>query len=258
MNTIRAHAVGWMWLVAAVAVLAATAATREHELANYGTSLAERTANQAHNARLAARALDGQVIAPGGEFSFNRTVGPWTRDRGYRKAMVSYGGEMVLAYGGGVCQASTTLYNAALLAGLRVVERDHHVWVPGYVAAGRDAAVAQGAADLRLVNPYPAPLRLRATTADGRLTVRVLSTWRPERRCQVATTFLEASQRAPLVRFERHLPGDQTPRVRSGRPGVLVRVERLVYRGHELVARETVSEDRYLPLGPVTAVGAGP
>ncbi len=258
MTTTRAYLIGWAWLAAAALVLAATAATREQELANYGTSLADRTPNQAHNARLAARAIDGQVIAPGAEFSFNRTVGPWTRDRGYRKAMVSYGGEMVLAYGGGVCQTSTTLYNAALLAGLTVVERDHHVWVPGYVEAGRDAAVAQGAADLRLLNPYPAPLRLRATAADGRLTVRVLSTWRPDRRYQVATTVLEADQRAPLVRFERHLPGDQTPRVRSGRPGVRVRVERLAYRCDQLVIRESISEDRYLPLGPVTAVGAGP
>ena len=81
-------------------------------MAGFATSLQERTASQQHNARRAAASINGQVIQPGGEFSFNKTVKSWSMDRGYVKAPVSYDGDLIREYGGGVCQTSTTLYNA--------------------------------------------------------------------------------------------------------------------------------------------------
>src|SRR5690349_13198224 len=113
------------------------------EIAGYATSLQGRTHGQRHNAELAAAALDGKTIAPGAVFSFNQTVKSWSLDEGYVKAPVSFDGELVRAYGGGVCQTSTTLYNAALLAGLPILERHPHVFRPQYITPGRDAAVAQ-------------------------------------------------------------------------------------------------------------------
>jgi vancomycin resistance protein YoaR len=89
--------------------------------------------SQRHNARKAALSLDNQTIAPGATFSFNKVVKSWSWDQGYVKAPVSYDGELIPAYGGGVCQASTTLYNAVLLAGLPIVERHSHVFTPHYV-----------------------------------------------------------------------------------------------------------------------------
>src|SRR5438034_768143 len=94
---------------------------REIEIGGYATSLEGRTDSQRFNARKAAEALDGTVIGPGAVFSFNKVVKSWSFDQGFLKAPVSYDGELVRAYGGGVYQASTTLYNAALLAGLPIV-----------------------------------------------------------------------------------------------------------------------------------------
>jgi vancomycin resistance protein YoaR len=254
---LRRRVVGWLWLVGALGVLvAALAGGGERELAAYSTSLADRTPNQRHNATLAARALDGARIAPGGELSFNRTVGPWVRARDYRLAYVSYGGEMVLAYGGGVCQTSSTLYNAALLAGLEVRERDHHQWAPGYVAPGLDAAVAQGIADLRLVNPYRVPVRVSAGVGDGRLRVRLVARLCPRERCTVTTRTVSASAAPPVVRYERAVPVDVPAVVRPGRPGCRVVVERLRHRGGRLVRREPISDDTYLALGPLRGVAA--
>jgi len=171
----------------------------EAALAGYATTLVGRTPGQRHNARLAARALDGVVIAPGATFSFNRTVRSWTMDRGYVKAPVSYDGELVRAFGGGVCQTSTTLYNAALLAGLPVVERHAHVFAPTYVAPGRDAAVAQYDIDLRLSNPYPWPLRIQARAQGDRLEVRLFGREQPGTGVEITTDVLSATVPARMI-----------------------------------------------------------
>lgn len=158
----------------------ATAPPPEVEIAGYATSLKERTASQQHNARRAAEAINGKVIPPGGVFSFNRTVKSWTMDQGYVKAPVSYDGELIREFGGGVCQTSTTLYNAALLAGLPILERHPHVFAPHYVPPGRDAAVAQYDVDLRFKNPYSWPIRIRAVADENRLDIRIYGAQHPQ------------------------------------------------------------------------------
>lgn len=137
----------------------------------YATDLSARSENQVHNASLCVGKINGKVIPAGATFSFNSTVGPWTRDRGYRRAPVSFGGQLVDAWGGGVCQTSTTLYNAALLAGLKIDERSPHHYAPNYVSPGRDAAVAFPNIDLRFTNNSGVPLTIRASAANGKLKV---------------------------------------------------------------------------------------
>lgn len=132
-------------------------------LGRYATPLEGRTPNQRHNATLAMRSLEKVVIQPGETFSFVQKVGSFSRDRGYRRAPVSYNGTLIKSWGGGVCQTSTTVYNAALLAGLEIVERSHHRFSPSYVPPGRDAAVAYDAIDLKVRNPYSFPVTLHGS-----------------------------------------------------------------------------------------------
>lgn len=164
---------GCLLLVAALGWAGARGAGTECVLGSYGTSLRGRTRAQVFNALRAAQSLDGAVLQPGETFSFNKRVGPWNAAAGYRKAPVSFDGEMVPSYGGGVCQTSTTLYNAAMLAGLEIVERHRHVRPPAYVAPGRDAAVAMPGVDLRIRNPYPYPVRIQARNIGESLIVTV-------------------------------------------------------------------------------------
>ena len=126
------------------------------------------------NIVLAARALDGLVLPPGGRFSFNEEVGPRVTERGYLQAPVLVRGQVALDVGGGVCQVSSTLYNAALLAGLLPRFRAPHSIPVPYVTPGRDAAVAYGLIDLRLENPLPYPVALSARVAGDRLSVAVV------------------------------------------------------------------------------------
>lgn len=162
-------------LAAGMVSLAALGASSpsERTLAEFRTSLEGRSGNQRHNAWLAAKTLNGRTIGPDEEFSFNKTFGGWTRDRGYRRAPVSYNGTLIDAWGGGVCQTSSTLYNAALLAGFAVGERHAHHFAPGYIAPGRDAAVAYPNIDLRFRNPYSKPVTITAKIEGDALIVRL-------------------------------------------------------------------------------------
>lgn len=134
----------------------------------YATSLKGRTPNQRHNAILSTRKINGSVIAPGATFSFNQTCGSWSRDAGYRRAPVSYNGTLIDAWGGGVCQTTTTLYNVALKSGFDITERHTHRFAPSYCPPGRDAAVAFSGIDLRFKNTWEVPITLHAKV-DGDL-----------------------------------------------------------------------------------------
>ncbi len=140
-------------------------------VAKFATTLQGRTGNQRHNAELALSKLTGAVVPPGAEFSFNKRVGSWSRDAGYRRAPVSYNGTLIDAWGGGVCQTSTTLYNAALGAGMIIVERNAHRFAPSYCPPGRDAAVAISGIDMRFRNPYDVPITITGGFEGDRLTV---------------------------------------------------------------------------------------
>ncbi|MBE5754482.1 MAG: hypothetical protein E7340_04040 [Clostridiales bacterium] len=134
--------------------------------AEFYTSYPSSTDERKTNIMLAAKSLDNILIAPNEEFSFNKTVGERTEKRGYKSAKIIVNGEFVDGVGGGVCQVSTTLYNAVLLAGLKIIEYHPHSLPVSYVAPSFDAMVNSGWADLRFINNTHNPVILR-TFADG-------------------------------------------------------------------------------------------
>lgn len=141
--------------------------------ARFWTDYESSSEERKHNISLAAAALSGAVVEPGGEFSFNLQVGKRTRERGYEEAKVIYEGKYTQGVGGGVCQVSTTLYNAALLAGLNVVERHPHSLAVPYVEPSFDAMVSDGNADLRFINATGGRVYLAAAADGKRLTITV-------------------------------------------------------------------------------------
>jgi len=166
-------------IAAALGIWAASRPSGERQIACYVTSLQGRTPSQVHNLKLAAQRINGMILQPGQVFSFVKQVGPWTADMGYVRAPVSYDGELVRDWGGGVCQTSTTLYNAGLLAGLEVVERHHHHWPTRYAPLGRDAAVAYSSIDLKFRNTLPAPVRIVSRIEGDKLSCKLLSLHKP-------------------------------------------------------------------------------
>lgn len=228
--------------VALVAVgLVATGAAlfvspQEHVVASYATSLHGRNKSQRHNAVRAVQKLSGAVIAPGETFSFNARVGSFSRDDGYRKAPVSYNGQLIDSWGGGVCQSSTTLYNAALLAGMEIVERSKHEFCPSYVPPGLDAAVAFSEIDLKFKNPLPYPVRLKATTSEDLIKVDFLAASEPELPIRVVQEVHDVQQPTEFTLGHKGRGG----RIRnSGKPGYEVSVYRIMGKTRQLISTDT-------------------
>lgn len=127
---------------------------------------------QQTNLQIAAQRLDGLVLQPGEHFSFNQSVGPRTRARGYLAAPSYLGGESPATLGGGICLLSSALYQAALKTGLHVEQRVPHLRTIHSVPPGLDATVWYGNADLRFVNNLPQAIQLQAKTNDHQLSIR--------------------------------------------------------------------------------------
>lgn len=138
----------------------------EKTISSYYTTLIDRSVNRTNNVKLSCQAIDGLILQPGQVFSFNVTSGPRTQERGYQVAPIFVGKKVVPGRGGGVCQTSSTLYNSVLEAGLEVVERHPHSLPVAYVAAGRDATVSWGGADLKFRNNLDVPIKILARVWD--------------------------------------------------------------------------------------------
>lgn len=126
------------------------------------------------NISLASKSLNNIVLWPGEVFSYNDTVGPRTPERGYLPAPVFLAGGTSIGYGGGVCQVSSTLYNAVLDADLDIIERHPHSKPVHYVADGKDAAVNYGSLDFKFKNNRDYPLIIKAGIGRGQVWVKIL------------------------------------------------------------------------------------
>lgn len=136
-------------------------------LAKFSTNYNARDTDRTTNLRLAAEKINGTVLMPGETFSYNTVVGERTIAAGYKEAAMYQNGEVVDGLGGGICQISTTLYNAVLFANLDIVERRNHQFVPSYAKAGRDATVVYGSIDFKFKNTRNYPVKILCTVSGG-------------------------------------------------------------------------------------------
>jgi len=180
------------WLAGlAIAGGAGTHTETPYVLASFSTELAREEWARNTNVRLAGEKLNGVVLLPGGQYSFNALVGDRGTGEGYQDAPVFTPVGKMLVPGGGLCQLSSTLYNSAVLAGLRITERHPHSLTVRYLIPGRDATVSRYS-DLKFVNNLTFPIRI-VVDIDGReLRCTILGAKRTEseRRIDVATRFL--------------------------------------------------------------------
>ncbi len=209
----------------------------------FSTSLDGRSAMQIHNADRAARDLDGVIIPPGWTFSFNEHVGSRDSGKGYVMApMINDLGYLQDIPGGGICQLATTIYNAALYAGLEIVERHPHSRAVSYVPPGRDATIASWRKDLKLRNPFEASLVLRVRIEDRRLTT---SFWSTEGKTFQVEMHTDSIPLEPATAMAESA-GTAFSRGQEGGRGFSVVTTRVVRRGGE-VRENTISRDYYPP-----------
>ena len=149
---------------------------QQNQLLATFTTETTKSSSRNTNIRLASEAFNGYVLAPGEEFSINTVTGPRTTSKGYKNAGAIVNGILVDEPGGGVCQVSSTLFNAVVRAGMEITERWAHSWPSDYVKIGMDAAIDYPGKDFKFINTSTAPIYLVSHFEDRKLTVEVYGT----------------------------------------------------------------------------------
>lgn len=136
-------------------------------LASYSTRYTASNKNRTTNLKLAAGKIDGTVLLPNEIFSYNNVVGERTISAGYKDAAIYLNGQVVDGLGGGICQISTTLFNAVLFSNLEIVELYNHQFIPSYATAGRDATVVYGVKDFKFKNTRNYAIKINCSVENG-------------------------------------------------------------------------------------------
>ncbi len=144
-------------------------------ISSFSTNVSDSTGSRKHNVKLALSKFNGMKINPGESISFNEVTGPHTQDAGYKIATIILNGRFTDGVGGGICQASTTLYNALVLGGIRIDEVHKHTLPVRYVPLALDAMVSEGLSDMRFTNNLDYPIFIKTSSTSDKVSVEIYS-----------------------------------------------------------------------------------
>lgn len=229
------------------------------KLGTYSTT-STNNANGNHNMRLALSSVNGTVLQPGEIFSFNGKTGNTTNGSlGYKKAGAIVGGKLVDEYGGGICQASTTIYGAALRSDMKILTRYNHTWPSTYCPIGQDAAVSYGSLDFRFQNTSEYPIYIVAGMSGTTLTVTFYGYQDPSYD-EIKITSQQTgtvAQPADVYQEDKSLAKDKIVKQRSGRVGKRAAAQRIYYKNGSVVKRENLPSSYYRELAALYHYGPG-
>ena len=226
------------------------------KISAYSTKFDASQAGRTYNIKVAAAALNGQLIAPGEEFSFNRVVGPRSSEAGYKNANVIINNELVPGLGGGVCQVSSTLYNAVLLANLKVTDRSNHSLPIGYVPIGRDATVSYGAIDFRFVNNSQSYIYLKTIVYGNNLTIKLFGNREKTPKVEVNSWVKDKIEPKIIYEKDPNLASGEQVVKQKGSQGFIAVAERTVWRDGQKIT-ERLPESHYQAVNKIIAIGTG-
>ncbi len=227
-----------------------------HTLGEYSTEYAASNRNRSKNVELAASKINGVILAPGQEFSYNNIVGPRTVANGFKEAPVYENGETVQGLGGGVCQVSSTLYCAVLYSGLETTKRQNHSMTVGYVPKGQDATVSYGTIDYKFRNNTEFPVKILASAGKGKVTISISGT-KPnvERTVKITNTVIETKAPTVTETPDPTLMTGNKKVVSKGKTGYTVESVRTFYENGIEVKTEKLNRSVYRMVPSKVAIG---
>ena len=220
----------------------------------YKTSEVERT----ENVRLSASLINGTILMPGQEFSYNTVVGERSIERGFQIAKVYQSGKVVDGLGGGICQTSSTLYNAVLFADLEITERRNHSLPVSYVNLGRDATVVYGTTDFRFKNNQKAPIKIEAKASGGVLTVKILGFEDDNKKITLKTETVQVRPFTETIIEDTTIPVGSTKVLQKGSNGYVVKTYKITTIDGVASEPKLISTDTYAPIVQIKKIGVEP
>lgn len=224
-------------------------------LSTYTTTYNVSEKERSENVRLAAETINNVILMPGQEFSYNNVVGERTTERGFKVAKVYQEGQVVDGLGGGICQVSSTLYNAVVRADLEVLERKNHSLPVAYVKLGRDATVVYGSVDFRFRNSLQYPIRIESTANSGTLTINICGIQTtPNRTVDIETETVAVLSFAEKNIEDASLPMGTSQIIQKGKKGYKVKSYRVTKENGKEIERKLISTDTYSPIAQIKKV----
>jgi vancomycin resistance protein YoaR len=215
--------------------------------------------NRSYNVALASKNINELILAPGEVFSYNDSVGPRTTARGFRVAHVYVGNRVEDGVGGGICQVSSTLYNAVVLSDLKIVTRTNHSLPVSYVPMGRDATVSYGSIDFKFENNTKMPIKISASASGGLAQISIYGTKENPGRTVSIESVCTATYPAQLEQIEDPTLPEGTVQVeQAGSSGSSYQTYKIVSENGKVISREPLAKSRYIAANRIERVGTMP
>lgn len=215
-------------------------------IGEFSTSFKGSSKGRIDNIKLSAKAISNKLILPGEEFSYNNTTGPRSAQSGYQEANVIIGGELTPGLGGGVCQTSTTMYNALLLSDLSILERHPHSIPASYVPFGQDAAVSYGYLDLKFRNDFDFPIYTYTKTVGDRVYVYIYGDTKTKNyNIKINPVIVETIQpKTEEIVDNSLMPGERID-IQKGRIGYKVVTYKSIIKDGKAISKKQITQDHY-------------
>ena len=225
-------------------------------LSSFKTYYYESNVNRTTNLKLSASKINGTVLLPGEVFSYNQVVGKRTIEAGYRDAAIYSGGKVVDGLGGGICQISSTLYDAVVLANLEIVERSNHGFVTSYLDAGWDATVVYGAIDFKFKNSRKYPIKIVASVSNGVAEFQIFGKKEEvEYEVDIETKVIASIPFKVRYVNDSTLAAGKTKVLQGGSNGCKVEAYKVLKQNGQEVSRTLLSRDTYNAMEKIIARG---
>ena len=225
-------------------------------LSSFSTRYDASQTGRSKNLRLAAEKINGTVVMPGETFSYNKTVGERTIAAGYTEAAGYAGGKVVPTLGGGICQISTTLYDAVVYANLEIVERRNHMFLTSYAGAGRDATVVYGSIDFKFKNTRNYPIRIESSVKNGIAKVDIYGIKEEvEYQVEISTKILNYITYDVKYETNKSLKTGEQKVIQNGMNGVKSITYKILKLNGKEVSSTVLSTDTYDPMNKIIQKG---
>lgn len=225
-------------------------------LSQYTTSFNVNYVERSHNILLAANEINGIVLGPGDVFSYNEVVGERTPELGYQNAKVYVGGKIIDGIGGGICQVSSTLYNAVLFSDLEVINRVNHSMTVAYVPIGQDAAVAYGLLDFKFRNNTAWPIKLVSKLKGGQVTFEIWGTNEViGKSVSIENIIVQTIPFTVKYVDDPNLEEGKTVIQQKGSNGFVVDTYKIIKQDGKVISKKLISRSTYRPLEQIEARG---